>query len=86
VAIGYYVRCDEVVELVSDYLEHALDPVDAEAIEQHIVICAACADYIAQMRSTLALAGSLGTDGALAEAGLEPLLRLFRRHVARGEP
>jgi hypothetical protein len=86
VAIGYYVRCDEVVELVSDYLEHALDPADTEAIEQHIVICAACADYIAQMRGTLALAGSLGTDGAPDETGFEPLLRLFRRHVPRGEP
>lgn len=85
-AIGYYARCDEVVELVSDYLEHALDPLDTEAVEQHVVICAACADYIAQMRSTLALAASLRTDAGLDEAGFEPLLRLFRKHSPRGEP
>jgi len=86
VAIGYYVRCDEVVELVSDYLEHALDPVDTEAIEQHVVICAACADYISQMRSTLQLAGSLRIGDELDEAGFEPLLRLFRKHAPREEP
>jgi predicted anti-sigma-YlaC factor YlaD len=86
VAVGYYVRCDEIVELVSEYLEHALDPVDTEAIEQHVVICAACADYIAQMQSTLALAGSLRHEDALDEAGFEPLLRLFRHSIARDQP
>ena len=85
-AIGYYVRCDEVVELVSDYLEHALDATETEAIEQHVLICAGCADYIEQMRSTLQLAGRLRRDGVLDEAGFEPLLRLFHQSVARGQP
>lgn len=78
----YYVRCDELVELVSDYLEHALDPVDAEALEQHMARCAACADYLAQMRRTLCLAASLATDESLDEARLSPLLQLFRNTVA----
>ncbi|MDB4989261.1 MAG: anti-sigma factor [Myxococcaceae bacterium] len=85
-AIGYYVRCDEVVELVSDYLEHALDASETEAIEQHVVSCTACADYIEQMRATLQLAGSLRNDPVLDDAGLSPLLRLFHQSVARGQP
>lgn len=85
-AIGYYVRCDEVVELVSDYLERTLEPAETESIEQHVVICAACADYIEQMRSTLALAGSLRTSGELDESDFSPLLSLFRQSVSRGEP
>ena len=83
---GYDARCDEVVELVSDYLEHALDPNEGEAIEQHFVICAACADYLEQMRSTLQLASSLRTDRVLDEVGLSTLLELFRRSIAQGSP
>jgi predicted anti-sigma-YlaC factor YlaD len=86
VAVGYYVRCDEVVELVSDYLEQALNPVDTEAIEQHVVICAACADYVAQLRGTLAAAGTLRDESELDDAAFEPLLRLFRHSTQREEP
>jgi predicted anti-sigma-YlaC factor YlaD len=84
VPIDHRVRCDEVVELVSDYLEGALEPADREALEQHVLICSACADYIEQMRTTLALASRLRVTAPLDDGQLEPLLQLFLR-ANRGE-
>ena len=37
-----HVTCQQVVELVTDYLEEALPTVEAERFEQHINYCQAC--------------------------------------------
>jgi predicted anti-sigma-YlaC factor YlaD len=80
-AIGYYVRCDEIVELVSDYLEKTLEPIDAEALEQHVVLCAACATYLEQMRAVLESSSALSSSQLLDEASFAPLLALFRERA-----
>jgi anti-sigma factor RsiW len=49
--------CQQVVELVTAYLEDALVPADRERFEQHLARCAGCSAYLAQMRETVALAG-----------------------------
>ena len=51
--------CRELVELVSDYLEDALTPLQRDRFEAHIAGCAHCAAYVRQMRETLALMGAL---------------------------
>jgi anti-sigma factor RsiW len=38
--------CQELVELVTDYLEGALSPVDAARFEDHIGRCTGCAAYL----------------------------------------
>jgi hypothetical protein len=81
-AIGYYVRCDEIVELVSDYLEKSLAPIDAEGFEQHVVLCAACATYVEQMRSVLKTSGALSANEQLDEKSLIPLLAAFRERAS----
>lgn len=50
--------CREVVELVTAYLEDALDAVDRERFEEHLVFCDGCANYLEQMRTTVRLTGS----------------------------
>lgn len=47
--------CQEVVELVTAYIEDALDPVDRERFEEHLVFCDGCENYVEQMRTTIRL-------------------------------
>jgi anti-sigma factor RsiW len=49
--------CQEVVELVTAYLDDALDPADRERFEEHLVFCDGCENYLEQMRTTVRLTG-----------------------------
>jgi anti-sigma factor RsiW len=49
--------CQQVVELITAYLEDALVPAERERFEEHLARCAGCSAYLAQMRETVALAG-----------------------------
>jgi anti-sigma factor RsiW len=54
--------CREVVELVTDYLEDALDPLARADFEAHVAGCDGCPTYLDQMRATVALLRSLRFD------------------------
>jgi anti-sigma factor RsiW len=69
--------CQELVELVTDYLEGALPDGDRKLLEEHISGCDGCRDYIDQMRATVALASDARRDG-LTPAAEEALLAAFR--------
>jgi anti-sigma factor RsiW len=49
--------CQEVVELVTSYLEDALEPSERERLEEHLVFCDGCQNYLEQMRATIRLTG-----------------------------
>ena len=51
--------CQEVVEVVTDYLEGALSPADRRRFEVHLAGCPHCTEYLAQMRETISLTGRL---------------------------
>lgn len=59
-----HLTCKEFVEVLTDYLEDALDPAERAEIERHIVICRGCSNYIEQMRSTISLLGRVGEEYA----------------------
>lgn len=69
--------CQEIVEAVTDYLEGALTPAQVARFERHLRMCPPCHDYVAQIRRTIRLAGSLSAD-QLDPAERERLVRLFR--------
>ncbi len=48
--------CRELVELVTEYFEDALAPAEHERFEAHVAGCPGCERYLAQMRTTIALA------------------------------
>jgi len=54
--------CRQVVELVSDYLEGALDARDRARFEAHLTRCDGCTAYLEQMRLTLRLTGRLDPE------------------------
>ncbi|HWD70266.1 MAG TPA: anti-sigma factor [Solirubrobacteraceae bacterium] len=53
------IPCQQVVELISDYLEDALPVLDRRRLEHHLTGCPHCSAYLAQMRETLRLTGRL---------------------------
>jgi anti-sigma factor RsiW len=69
--------CQELVEVVTDYLEGALVPQDAARFAQHLQMCPPCLEYVEQIRSTIRLAGRLRAE-QLAPADRERLVELFR--------
>ena len=51
--------CQEVVELVTAYLDDALPLEERDRFEQHLASCAGCTAYLEQMRQSIAVTGRL---------------------------
>lgn len=56
--------CRQAVELMTDYLEGALGSKDRARLEKHLARCPHCHEYLAEMRTTVSLLGTLD-PGAL---------------------
>lgn len=70
--------CQEVVELVTDYLEGSLSRADRRRFEAHLAGCPHCTEYLAQMRATIRLTGRLEPDDLTVEMR-DDLGELYRR-------
>ena len=70
--------CQEVVELVTEYLSRAMAPEERVRMEQHLLACPPCTAHLAQMRTTLELARGLSRDDQDVPVE-DDLLALFRR-------
>ena len=69
--------CQELVELVTDYLEGTLAPGESARFERHLGVCPGCVTYVEQMRETVRLTGALREDD-LSAAARTTLLEQFR--------
>jgi anti-sigma factor RsiW len=54
--------CNELVEVVTEYLEGKLREEDRLRFEAHLSECPYCADYVEQFRETIAATGELTLD------------------------
>ena len=72
---GY--TCNQVVELATDYVEHALPPQLVEPFEMHLNFCDGCFRFVDQVRATAATAGAL-PDEAIPDELKSKLLTAFR--------
>jgi predicted anti-sigma-YlaC factor YlaD len=72
-----HISCQEVVELVSDYLEQALTPDEAALFEQHLNFCEGCVLYVDQLRTTVETLGRVREED-LPEPTRERLMTAFR--------
>ena len=70
--------CQEVVEMVTDYLEDALSAADRRRLETHLAGCPHCTEYLAQMRETIRLTGRLEPED-LSDQQREEIVDLYRR-------
>jgi anti-sigma factor RsiW len=72
------IACQEVVELVTDYLEGALPATDRRRLEHHLTGCPHCTEYLAQMRETIRLTGRLTQEDLTPEMRAD-FTDLYRR-------
>jgi len=69
--------CQELVEVVTDYLEGRLSPVDHARFEAHIADCEYCETYLEQMRQTIRTLARIPEE-SLSDDARETLLEAFR--------
>jgi len=68
--------CQELVELVTDYLDGSLSRDDYARFEAHISGCTNCREYLAQFEQTIAVTGTL-RENDLDPAARDALLAQF---------
>jgi predicted anti-sigma-YlaC factor YlaD len=76
-SLGDAMSCQELVELVTAYLEGALGSAPRRRLQSHLAQCPGCERYLDQMRETLRLAGRLEPEDLPPEAR-EALRAAFR--------
>jgi len=72
-----HITCQEVVEVVTDFLERALPADEAALFEQHLNFCEGCVWYVDQIRKTSSVVGRLREEDVPADVR-EQLLTAFR--------
>ena len=70
-------RCRELVELITDYLEGTLPASERARFERHLAGCDGCQAYLDQMRQTIDALGRLPPESLSPEAQSK-LLEAFR--------
>jgi anti-sigma factor RsiW len=81
--IGVGITCQELAELITDYVEGALPRRQRARFVLHIAGCRDCRLYVEQMRVTIAVSGRIRADEIPADVRDE-LLLAFRDWSAGG--
>lgn len=76
-APGMTISCQEVVEIVTDYLEGQLDDAARTELEAHLALCPGCDRYLEQMRVTIDELGHVPVE-SLSEQAQADLMSAFR--------
>lgn len=79
---GLHIDCADLVELVTEYLEGALDEPVAAEIEAHLDLCPGCDAYLAQMRETIQVLGHVLVE-SLSDEAVAELMSAFRDFNSR---
>ena len=79
------ISCRELVELLTDYLDDALEPSERVRLNTHLASCDGCSSALAQFRATIEMTGRL-TEDQVAAPEREALRAAFRRWRAEQPP
>ena len=69
--------CQELVEVITDYLEDRMPPERRLLFEEHVAFCSWCRTYLDQMQDTIRASGSLKQDDLSPETR-DALVDAFR--------
>lgn len=72
-------RCQDVVELLGDYLDEELDPATREALEQHLAGCRDCPAFFETYRGTVRTVRQL-REGQLPAELRQRLMTFLQTH------
>ena len=70
--------CQEMTELVTNYLDAALRPDEQQRFERHLSYCAGCTTYVDQIRETITRTGTVPIEESLPPALRDEIVALFR--------
>jgi len=70
--------CQDLVEVITDYLEGALPDRDRIRFEEHLAVCGKCQEYVAQFKRTIEAVG------VVREQDLDPEVRAGLMEAFRG--
>ena len=76
--------CQELTEVLTDYLEGFMPDEDRARFEAHLALCEGCATYVEHMRQVISTVHALRPDDVEATAP-DDLLEAFRAWK-RGDP
>ena len=71
-------KCRQLVELITDYLDGTLSEPDRARVDAHLLGCRGCAGFLEQTRTTIRLTGRL-TIESISPTAREELLQAYRR-------
>lgn len=80
---GTTIACQDVVEMVTEYLDGALDHATRVELEAHLALCRGCDTYLEQMRDTIGRLGHVPVD-TLSEQAQADLVSVFRAMYGKG--
>jgi anti-sigma factor RsiW len=83
IGLSREIVCRQAVELVTDYLEGALSRGERRRLEQHLASCPHCREYLAQIRATIRLTGTVRPDD-LSLQMQDDFIELYRRWAGEG--
>jgi anti-sigma factor (TIGR02949 family) len=70
-------KCQEMIEVVTNYLDDALPPDEQQRFERHLSYCAGCNTYVDQIRETIRQTGMVPHE-SLPPALREKIVAQFR--------
>ena len=70
--------CQDIIEIVTDYVEEAMPPEERQRFEHHLSYCPGCVTYVEQIRETIRRTGRIPREDSLPPALREGLLTQFR--------
>ena len=70
--------CQEMIEVVTNYLDDALPPDERQRFERHLSYCAGCGTYLDQMRETIRQTSNVPREESLPPALREEIVAQFR--------
>jgi Glycosyl hydrolases family 15/Putative zinc-finger len=76
---AHRVVCQQVVELLGDYLEGTLEPPLYRDVDSHLAACPECRLFLDQLRTSIELVGALPSADDLPESTIALLVQHFRR-------
>jgi anti-sigma factor RsiW len=72
-------KCQEMIEVVTNYLDDALPPDEQQRFERHLSYCAGCNTYVDQIRETIRQTGLLPREESLPPALRDEIVAQFRK-------
>jgi len=80
------ISCADAIELVTDFLDDALNLDDLANFEAHLSLCEGCRVYVDQLRRTITIvAESRDATVEVAPANFDQLVALFSQDPPDGE-